>query len=112
MEKALVSSAVKAETKFSGEFDFAETSDVFPITHMVAPMDKSLTCAECHSKTDSRLANLKGFYMHCCACVHDSHRSHAVCPHPGDDYGPARSGGQSSIQMVHPANSDHKVLTC
>jgi octaheme c-type cytochrome (tetrathionate reductase family) len=48
---------------FSGEFDFVETSYVFPITHMVAPKDKSLSCMECHSKTDSRLANLKGFYM-------------------------------------------------
>jgi octaheme c-type cytochrome (tetrathionate reductase family) len=48
---------------FSGEFDFVETSYVFPITHMVAPKDKSLSCTECHSKTGSRLANLKGFYM-------------------------------------------------
>jgi hypothetical protein len=48
---------------FSGEFDFVETTYVFPITHMVAPKDKSLSCKECHSKTDSRLANLKGFYM-------------------------------------------------
>jgi hypothetical protein len=30
---------------------------------MVAPKDKSLTCTECHSKKDSRLADLKGFYM-------------------------------------------------
>jgi octaheme c-type cytochrome (tetrathionate reductase family) len=48
---------------FSGEFDFVETSYVFPITHMVAPKEQSLSCSECHSKTDSRLANLKGFYM-------------------------------------------------
>jgi hypothetical protein len=48
---------------FSGEFDFVETTYVFPITHMVAPKDKSLSCTQCHSKTDSRLANLKGFYM-------------------------------------------------
>ena len=48
---------------FSGEFDFVETTYVFPITHMVAPKDKSLSCTECHSKSDSRLANLKGFYM-------------------------------------------------
>ena len=46
-----------------GEFDFVETTYVFPITHMVAPKEKSLSCTECHSKTDSRLANLKGFYM-------------------------------------------------
>ncbi len=48
---------------FSGKFDFIETAYVFPITHMVAPKDKSLACRECHSKTNSRLANLKGFYM-------------------------------------------------
>lgn len=48
---------------FSGEFDFVETTYVFPITHMVAPKDQSLSCTECHSKTDSRLGNLKGFYM-------------------------------------------------
>jgi octaheme c-type cytochrome (tetrathionate reductase family) len=62
-KKALESGANKAGTKFSGEFDFVETAYVFPITHMVAPKDQSLTCSECHSKTDSRLANLKGFYM-------------------------------------------------
>jgi octaheme c-type cytochrome (tetrathionate reductase family) len=48
---------------YSGEFDFIETTYVFPITHMVAPRDKSLSCAECHTQTDSRMANLKGFYM-------------------------------------------------
>jgi octaheme c-type cytochrome (tetrathionate reductase family) len=48
---------------FSGEFDFVETTYVFPITHMVAPKDKSLSCKECHSKSDGRLANLKDFYM-------------------------------------------------
>jgi len=46
-----------------GEFDFVETAYVFPITHMVAPKEKSVGCTECHSKADSRLANLKGFYM-------------------------------------------------
>jgi len=60
---ALASGAAKAGTKFSGEFDFVETAYVFPITHMVAPKEKSLSCTQCHSKTDSRLANLKGFYM-------------------------------------------------
>ena len=46
-----------------GEFDFIETTYVFPIMHMVAPKDQSLSCTVCHSKTDSRLANLQGFYM-------------------------------------------------
>jgi octaheme c-type cytochrome (tetrathionate reductase family) len=48
---------------YSGEFDFVATTYVFPITHMVAPRDQSLACTECHSQTDSRLANLRGFYM-------------------------------------------------
>lgn len=47
---------------YSGQFDFAETEYVYPITHMVAPKDQSLTCTACHSQ-QSRLANLKGFYM-------------------------------------------------
>jgi octaheme c-type cytochrome (tetrathionate reductase family) len=62
-KKALESGSSKAGTRFSGEFDFVETAYVFPITHMVAPKEKSLGCTECHSKADSRLANLKGFYM-------------------------------------------------
>ncbi len=48
---------------FSGEFDFVETSYVFPITHMVAPKDKALECIECHVREDGRLEKLAGFYM-------------------------------------------------
>ncbi len=52
-----------AGLKYSGEFDFVETEYVFPTTHMVAPKDNVVACSECHSKNDSRLANLTGFYM-------------------------------------------------
>ena len=48
---------------FSGEFDFVETTYVFPITHMVAPKDHGVTCNECHVRKESRIANLTGFYM-------------------------------------------------
>jgi hypothetical protein len=48
---------------YSGEYDFVETSYVFPITHMVAPKDHVVNCNECHNREDSRLANLAGFYM-------------------------------------------------
>ena len=47
---------------YSGEYGFVETEYVFPITHMVAPEEKALSCEACHSK-QSRLANLGGFYM-------------------------------------------------
>ncbi len=48
---------------FSGQFDFVETTYVFPTTHMVAPKDTVVNCTECHQTENSRLANLTGFYM-------------------------------------------------
>jgi octaheme c-type cytochrome (tetrathionate reductase family) len=48
---------------FSGEFDFVDTTYVFPITHMVAPKENVVACTECHTNQDSRLASLGGFYM-------------------------------------------------
>ncbi len=48
---------------FSGEFDFVETTYVFPLTHMVAPKDTVVSCQECHTRKDGRLAELAGFYM-------------------------------------------------
>ena len=52
-----------AGLKYSGEFDFVQTSYVFPITHMVAPKDNVVSCSECHTSSNSRLQNLAGFYM-------------------------------------------------
>ncbi|MCA9196326.1 MAG: tetrathionate reductase family octaheme c-type cytochrome [Planctomycetales bacterium] len=48
---------------YSGQHRFAETSMTWPINHMVAPKEQSLQCADCHHRTNSRLANLTGFYM-------------------------------------------------
>ncbi len=48
---------------FSGEFDFVETTYVFPTTHMVAPKDHVVNCSECHVRKEGRIANLTGFYM-------------------------------------------------
>jgi octaheme c-type cytochrome (tetrathionate reductase family) len=48
---------------FSGEFDFVKTTYAFPITHMVAPKNKALSCTQCHDRDDGRLATLTGFYM-------------------------------------------------
>lgn len=62
-KNALTSGMQKAGLSFSGDFDWVETAYVYPITHMVAPKEKSLSCTACHSKTDSRLAKLTGFYM-------------------------------------------------
>ena len=48
---------------YSGEFDFVDTTYVFPITHMVAPKEQAVSCVECHARSGSRLADLTGFYM-------------------------------------------------
>lgn len=50
------------DLSYSGEFDFVDTEYVFPITHMVAPKEDTVACAECHRK-NGRLENLTGFYM-------------------------------------------------
>jgi octaheme c-type cytochrome (tetrathionate reductase family) len=48
---------------FSGEFDFVDTTYVFPTTHMVAPKENAVACGECHTGHDSRLASIGGIYM-------------------------------------------------
>jgi octaheme c-type cytochrome (tetrathionate reductase family) len=48
---------------FSGQYEFAATEMTWPINHMVAPKEDAVSCAECHTRQDSRLANLGGFYM-------------------------------------------------
>lgn len=49
--------------EYSGQYDFVDTTYVFPITHMVAPKEKALDCRQCHNRNDSRLAKLTGLYM-------------------------------------------------
>jgi len=61
--RALTKGQESADIPFSGQFDFVDTTYVFPITHMVAPRDNAVACTECHTRTDGRLANLEGFYM-------------------------------------------------
>ncbi|MFB3779604.1 MAG: tetrathionate reductase family octaheme c-type cytochrome [Bryobacteraceae bacterium] len=48
---------------YSGKYEFVDTVMYWPLNHMVAPKEKSVACAECHTRTNSRLAGLTGFYM-------------------------------------------------
>ncbi len=52
----------QADVEYSGEYGFTETEMVWPLAHMVAPADESLTCDACHQK-DGRMAQLAGFYL-------------------------------------------------
>jgi octaheme c-type cytochrome (tetrathionate reductase family) len=60
---ALSNGAKSLDLPFSGEFDFVETTYVYPTTHMVAPKDNVVGCTECHIRDESRMVNLAGFYM-------------------------------------------------
>lgn len=62
-QRALSTGQASVGLPYSGQFDFVETSYVFPATHMVAPKEKALACNDCHTRQDSRLANVDGVYM-------------------------------------------------
>lgn len=48
---------------FSGKMDFIETTMYWPVNHMVSPKEKALQCRECHTRHNSRIANLRDFYI-------------------------------------------------
>ena len=62
-QHALSKGMAALDAPYSGEFDFVDTTYVFPITHMVAPKEQVVSCVECHVRSGSRLADLTGFYM-------------------------------------------------
>jgi len=59
---AIKSAMAEAEANYSGEYGFIETTLHWPLAHMVAPKEQSLSCEACHSK-DGRLSNLTDFYL-------------------------------------------------
>ncbi len=48
---------------YSGQYTFAKTEMYWPINHMVSPKEKTVQCNECHTQKNSRIANLKDFYI-------------------------------------------------
>ena len=60
--RAIEAGMQRNDIPYSGEYGFVETLSFWPITHMVAPSEEALGCAECHSR-DGRLNDLEGFYM-------------------------------------------------
>jgi len=67
---------------FSGKISFINTEMYWPINHMVSSKEKSVQCNECHSRENSRLANLKDFYM------------------PARDYSPVIESAGSAILIL------------
>jgi octaheme c-type cytochrome (tetrathionate reductase family) len=60
--KAIEAGMTAAGKEYSGEFDFVDTHMYWPITHMVAPAEDAMDCAECHAE-EGRLVGLAGIYM-------------------------------------------------
>jgi len=52
-----------AHLPFSGQISFLETKMYWPVNHMVDSKENTLSCENCHTRKDSRLAGLKDFYM-------------------------------------------------
>lgn len=48
---------------YSGNYTFIKTKMYWPIDHQVAPKNEALQCTDCHTRENSRLAGLTGFYM-------------------------------------------------
>jgi len=61
-EKALRAGAEGGGPPYSGSFGFVRTEMLWPITHMVAPKEKALACADCH-KEGGRLDGVPGVWL-------------------------------------------------
>ena len=61
-QKAIGTGMKAAGLPYSGQYGFVDTELTWPITHMVAPKDGALTCAQCHSK-EGRLKGIQGVYL-------------------------------------------------
>ena len=48
---------------YSGRHAFIDTEMYWPVNHMVAPRESAVACVECHTRTGSRLDNLRDFYL-------------------------------------------------
>jgi hypothetical protein len=53
----------EANLPFSGKVSFIKTEMYWPVNHMVASTENTLQCNSCHTREDSRLAELTDFYM-------------------------------------------------
>ena len=64
-DKAIEYGMKEIGAEYSGKYAFVETEMSWPITHMVAPKDDALTCAQCHAPSGGvgRLDNVPGIYM-------------------------------------------------
>jgi hypothetical protein len=62
-DEAVAAGMKESGLAYSGQYGFIETVMYWPVNHMVSPKEQSVSCAECHTRTNGRLAKLSGFYL-------------------------------------------------
>jgi octaheme c-type cytochrome (tetrathionate reductase family) len=62
-DAALKAGMAYLELPYSGKYGFVKTEMSLPISHMVSDADSALTCKDCHTREEGRLAGLNDFYM-------------------------------------------------
>lgn len=64
-DKAIEHGMREIGAQYSGQFAFVETEMSWPITHMVAPKEDALSCAQCHAPSIGvgRLDDVPGIYI-------------------------------------------------
>ncbi len=62
-DKASIAGMKYLGLPYSGKYDFIETEMYWPLNHMVAPKEQSLSCKDCHTRNNGRLAKLNDFYL-------------------------------------------------
>jgi octaheme c-type cytochrome (tetrathionate reductase family) len=61
-QKAIGAGMKAGGLPYSGQYDFVSTEQTWPLTHMVAPKEDALACAQCHSR-NGRLKGIQGVYL-------------------------------------------------
>ena len=62
-ERAIEQGMKDLNLPYSGEYSFLHTEMYWPLNHMVSSKDKTVSCTECHTRDNGRLAKLTDFYM-------------------------------------------------
>jgi octaheme c-type cytochrome (tetrathionate reductase family) len=62
-QKSITAGMKEINLPYSGKYGFVETEMYWPVNHMVSPKENVVKCNECHTRDDSRMSNLKDFYM-------------------------------------------------
>jgi octaheme c-type cytochrome (tetrathionate reductase family) len=63
MDRAVREGMTSVGLPYSGTLGFVETEMTWPVNHMVAPKERAVACAECHTREGSRLAALTDIYL-------------------------------------------------